>query len=109
MKITKIEDYKDGWFIGNFEPSAIKTDQFEVCYKIHKKGEKWNTHYHKVGTEINYLIKGEMVIQDKKLTSGDVFVIYPYEIANPIFLTDCALVIVKTPSDTKDKYVVNED
>jgi quercetin dioxygenase-like cupin family protein len=106
MTITKIENYKDGWFIGNFEPAAFKTNAFEVCYKVHPKGDVWDTHYHKVGTEINYLVKGRMVIQNKELVEGDVFVIEPYEIADPIFLEDCVVVIIKTPSVPGDKYVL---
>jgi quercetin dioxygenase-like cupin family protein len=106
MKVTKFKDYKGGWFVGNFEPTSHKTEDFEVCYKTHLKGEKWDKHYHKLGTEINYLIEGRMIIQGQELVSGDVFVIYPYEIADPEFLEDCTLVIIKTPSDTNDKYVV---
>lgn len=106
MDIKKFDDYKGGWYIGNFEPTAFKTDQFEVCYKTHFAGEKWDTHYHKIGTEINFLIEGNMIIQDKELKSGDVFIIYPYEIADPVFLTDCKLIIVKTPSNKNDKYII---
>jgi len=108
MEISKITDYKGGWFVGGFKPTAYDTSDFEVCYKIHKANEEWDVHYHKIGTEINYLIKGEMTIQGKKLVSGDVFVIYPYEVADPIFLTDCEIIIVKTPSNTNDKYVVKK-
>jgi len=39
MKITKFNEYKNGWFIGNFSDTAFKTDKFEVCYKTHKKDE----------------------------------------------------------------------
>lgn len=108
MIISKYKNYKDGWFIGDFEPSAYKTDEFEVCYKIHKKGEQWKTHYHKLGIEINYLIRGKMTLQNKELTSGDIFIILPFEVANPIFLEDCEMLIIKTPSNTKDKYIINE-
>jgi len=108
MIISKYKDYKGGWFIGDFEPSAYKTNAFEVCYKVHKKGEKWDIHYHKLGTEINYLIKGKMSLQNKELTSGDIFIMLPFEIANPIFLEDCEMLIIKTPSNTKDKYIINE-
>jgi len=106
MDIKKFSDYKGGWYIGNFEPSAYKTEEFEVCYKIHTAGEKWDAHYHKLGTEINFLIEGEMIIQGKKIKAGDVFTLYPYEIADPEFLTDCKIIIVKTPSNTNDKYII---
>jgi hypothetical protein len=106
MKIEKFDKFKGGWYVGNFEPSAFKTEDFEVCYKIHKMGEKWDKHYHKVSTEINFLIDGEMIIQDKKIVSGDVFTIYPYEIADPEFITDCKLIIIKTPSNINDKFLI---
>ena len=106
MKVSKIENYKGGWFIGDFEPSALKTSQFEVGTKLHKKGEKWDVHYHKLATEITFLLKGCMVIQDVILHAGDVFIIEPYEIADPAFLEDCVVVVVKTQSIPGDKYLV---
>lgn len=101
-----MRDMMGGWFIGNFEPVSYKTEKFEVCYKHHKKGEKWETHYHKLATEINYLVEGKMTIQDKELKSGDIFILHPYEVANPIFIEDCILVIIKTPSVIDDKFMI---
>lgn len=106
MKIDKMSNMVGGWFIGDFEPSVYKTDQFEVCYKQHYKGEIWDNHYHKIATEINYLIKGEMKINDTLFTKGDIFLIEPYEISVPEFLTDCELIVVKTPSIKEDKYII---
>ena len=106
MDIFKISNMTGGWFVGDFEPTCYKTSNFEICYKIHKKGEVWDTHYHKVGTEINYLIKGEMKIQNKILKSGDIFILYPFEIADPIFIEDCEIIIIKTPSVKNDKIIL---
>ena len=101
-----MNDMKGGWFIGDFEPTAYKTDQFEVCYKFHAKGEKWDTHYHKLGTEINYLVEGKMIIQNQELNKGDIFILHPFEIADPEFIEDCTVLIVKTPSITNDKFII---
>lgn len=106
MDILKMKDMKGGWFIGNFEPTAFKTEQFEVCYKQHTKGEQWQTHYHKEGTEINYLVDGKMIIQNKELNKGDIFILHPFEIADPIFLEDCTVLIIKTPSKPGDKFTI---
>jgi len=106
MRVSRIEDYKNGWFVGNFEPAAYKADAFEVCCKFHPKGDVWDKHYHKIGTEINYLIEGRMVIQDRELIKGDIFILEPYEIADPMFIEDCTVLIVKTPSIPGDKYIV---
>jgi hypothetical protein len=98
MEILRINDMTGGWFVGNFTPSAYKTENFEVSYKKHHKGEFWDVHYHHTVTEINLLMKGKILMQGKELNSGDIFVLYPYEIADPIFLEDCEIICVKTLS-----------
>ncbi len=108
MKIYKFKDMIGGWFVGNFKPSAYKTKNFEVSYKIHKKNEKWDTHYHKKAVEINLLVKGKMKIQNKLLKANDIFVLDKKEVADPVFLTTCHLVVVKVPSVSKDKFVVKK-
>jgi quercetin dioxygenase-like cupin family protein len=104
MKKLHIDDMESGWFVGNFEPTMFKTKECEVCFKRHPKGEKWPEHYHAVSTEINYLIRGKMTIQGCELVAGDLFSLEPYEIADPVFLEDCELIVVKVPSAPGDKY-----
>ena len=106
MRIRHISSFTGGWFIGDFEPAIYKTDQFEVCYKFHHKDEKWPIHYHKIATEVNYLIHGKMTIHGKVLEEGDIFTFDPGEVADPVFLTDCELIVVKFPSVPGDKYEV---
>ena len=108
MKIYSTESFVGGWWLGNFEPSVFKTDQFEVCYKTHAAGEKWDAHYHALGTEFNYLIRGEMCINDMEFEAPVVFVIEPGEVADPTFITDVELIIVKIPSVPGDKYIVDD-
>lgn len=106
MKTYPFSLMKGGWFVGAFEPTAYDTDACEVSYKVHPKGEQWPVHYHRVATEINLLVKGTMVLQGKELTDGTVFILEPYEIADPLFLTDCHIVCVKVPGARDDKVVV---
>ena len=108
MKIQKLSDMKSGWFIGAFDPTAYHSKDFEVNYRVHPKGQEWDTHYHTEVTEINLLIKGQMTIQEKLLTSGDIFIIEPWEITNPVFLEDCEIICVKVPS-ANDKKVIKID
>jgi hypothetical protein len=68
MKVSKLKDMKGGWFVGDFEPTAYKTKDCEVSYKIHPAGEEWDIHYHHT------------------------------EIADPLFVEDCHIICVKTPS-----------
>jgi quercetin dioxygenase-like cupin family protein len=106
MKIYKETDMHRGWFIGDFEPSVLKTNKFEVGVLKHKKDETWKAHFHKEAIEYNYLIEGEMTIQGQLLKAGDIFVIDKYEVADPHFITDCTVVVVKAPSIPQDKYTV---
>ena len=106
MEIHKIENFVKGWFIGNFDPVVHKTDQVEVAYQTHEAGEHHDIHYHKKSREYNYLIRGKMVINEQELNAGDIFILEPYEVSEPTFLTDVELIVVRVPSIKGDKYVV---
>ena len=108
MKTFEIDGFVGGWFVGDFEKTAYKTPDCEVAYKTHLAGEQWDTHYHQIATEINYLISGSMTINDQFLTAPRVFVLEPGEVANPSFLTDVSLIVVKVPSLPGDKYIVDD-
>lgn len=95
-----------GWFVGNFQPSVLETDKFEVGILSHPSGQEWPAHYHKVAQEINYLVSGDMTVNDVKISVGDIFVIEPGEVAKPVFLQDCQVLCIKVPSVPGDKYLV---
>lgn len=97
---------KGGWYVGDFIPSAFRTKDFEVAYVKHTQGQKWETHYHKVATEITFVISGKIQINDEVFSQGDIFVISPNEVAVPTFLEDSEVIVIKTPSDVNDKYIV---
>lgn len=103
MKVYNIADFKSGYFIGDFEPSVLRTGAFEVCYMRHYAGQKWDSHYHAQMTEYNYIIRGVMEINKHPLSQGQLFVLEPYEVSEPIFHTDVELIVVKVPSIPKDK------
>jgi hypothetical protein len=106
MKIFDSKPFMDkgGWFIGDFDPSVFKTDAFEVSYKKHYKNENWPRHHHKISTEINFLIRGKMTINDVTVVAGEIFLIEKNESVKPIFLEDCELIVVKVPGAKNDKY-----
>ena len=95
-----------GWVIGDFEPSLLKTQDFEVAILLHKKAEEWPAHYHKIATEYNILLSGTMSVCGKELVEGDTFIIPPNEVAVPVFHEDCRIVCIKVPSLPDDKYLV---
>ena len=46
MKIANLKDMVKGWFIGNFEPSLLMTNDCEVAVKYYKKGDSEIAHFH---------------------------------------------------------------
>lgn len=106
MKISKIQDFINGWFIGNFEPSLYKQSDFEVAYHVYPQGYTAPLHYHKIAIEFNFIITGKVKIKENILTSGDIFVYEPNEVSEVEFLEQTSLIIIKTPSAPEDKYLV---
>lgn len=104
MEVSHISNFKGGWFIGDFEPSLLKNAGFEASVKVHKKDEKWPVHYHKIATEYNVIILGRMTIQNRELITGDVFILKPFEIADPIFHEDTIIICIKHPGAKNDKF-----
>lgn len=109
MKISRLEDTIGGWFVGDFPKASFQTNACEVSYKYHSRGESWPTHYQEKITEINLLVRGTMKMQGKILKGGDIFILYPYEIADPEFIEDCEVVCVKVPGIRGDKVVVSRE
>ena len=110
MKVYQRDEFKGGWFLGSFTPTALPhLDQnaFEVGIVKHAKGEEWPVHYHEQCDEVNYLISGRMIIQGQEIGPDTIFVLERFEVANPEFLEDCVICCVKTPSVPGDKVVVN--
>jgi hypothetical protein len=106
MIIDNIKNMSNGWFIGDFQPSIVKTNLFEIGHHHYKKGFVGQKHIHKIATEINYIIKGKLIASGKELTSGDIWIYEPEEISDVTFLEDTDLIIIKHPSITDDKYLV---
>lgn len=109
MKRYNLKDMKGGWFIGDFEPSILRTKDFEVSVRSYRAGEHHDAHYHAIATEINVVTEGSVNIDDEIFTAGEIFVVYPMESINPLFTENTTIVCVKTPSVMGDKYSIGEN
>ena len=107
IKKVDLNDFIGGWFIGNFEPTLLKTDLFEVSVKTHLKGEVWPKHFHKLATEYNCVVSGEVVIDGISYSEGSVFVVEPGYVVDPEFTKNCKIVCVKVPCVKDDKYIID--
>jgi len=106
MKTYKLKDFFKGWFIGNFEPTLLKTSNFEVAFQTHKKGYKTTDHYHKQSEEFNCLIHGKLSINGIVFEEGDIFIMEPMEVSKSEILEDCEILVVRIPSLKDDKVII---
>jgi quercetin dioxygenase-like cupin family protein len=104
MIVSNISKFTGGWFIGNFTPSLLKTEEFEAAHHFYKKGFKGTPHTHKASTEYNYILSGKLIASNQILSSGDIFIYEKNDISDVSFIEDTNLIIIKTPSIPNDKF-----
>ena len=105
MKQANINDFKSGWFVGDFNPSIFKNPFFEIAHHSHTEGQQTFPHYHAVTNELNYIVKGELIVSKKHLKTGDMWIYEPNEVSDVEFLSDVDLIVVRWPSIPSDKYM----
>jgi quercetin dioxygenase-like cupin family protein len=105
MQVAKLENMVKGWFVGNFEPTLLKTNDVEIAVKTYKKGDSEEKHYHKIATEITVITSGRVRMNDVEYTAGDIIVIEPNEVTDFECLEDSITAVVKYPGANDDKYV----
>lgn len=109
MKVNNLQNMIKGWFIGNFEPSLLKTNDCEVAVKEYKKGDYEGKHYHKIATEFTVIISGRVKMNGIEYKEGDIIVMEPNEATDFECLEDGTKnVVVKIPGANNDKYIVEE-
>lgn len=106
MKSALINTMVRGWFVGNFNPSALKTDICEVGVKSYKAGEYESAHFHKIATEVTLILSGSVRMFEREWGSGDIIIIEPNDVTEFYAITDTVSVVVKIPGALNDKYLV---
>lgn len=106
MEIYELKNFIKGWLVGNFEPSIIKTKEFEFAIKDYKKGDEEAAHVHKKADEITVIINGNFKMNDKILKAGDIVWIKPGEATDFFCLKKGSTAVIKKPSVKDDKYLV---
>lgn len=94
-----------GWFIGNFDPTLIRTNDVEVAVKVYREGEHEGRHYHKISTEITVITSGRVRMNGVEYIKGDIIVIEPNQSTDFEVLEDTTTTVVKYPGANNDKYM----
>jgi hypothetical protein len=103
MKIAKLSEFTNGWFLGNFDPSLFKSQDFEICVKNFKKGEVEMAHFQRIATEVTVVLSGTVRMGEHILHVDDILTIFADEICDFEAITDCKVLGVKFPSLPNDK------
>lgn len=104
MKHARLESMVKGWFVGDFDPSVLKTDKVEVAVKYYTSGQKEEAHFHRIATEITVVVSGSVRMLGRVWNAGDIVTVDPNEVTDFEALTDSINVVVKMPSLTNDKF-----
>lgn len=105
MILNNLNDFFRGWIVGNFNPSLIKTNDFEIGIKRYKKGDIEPSHYHKEAIEYTIIIEGLVKMNDNIYKKDDIIQVNKFESILFECLEDCVTVVIKTPSVLNDKYI----
>lgn len=105
MKTARLEDMVKGWFVGNFDPTLIRTNDVEVAVKEYRKGEHEGRHYHRISTEITVIVSGRVRMNGIEYVKGDIVVIEPNQSTDFEVLEDTITTVVKFPGANNDKYL----
>ena len=99
-----------GWFIGSFfeEGNHCKNSKLEVMYRIHKKGDIVEPHYHKKKVELLIVIDGNARynINGKNifLKKGDYLFIDVNNLISGEFIKTSKIFAIHSPSIPTDKF-----
>jgi mannose-6-phosphate isomerase-like protein (cupin superfamily) len=96
-----------GWFVGDFEPSVLRSKDFEVAVKYYGKGESEEAHFHKIATEITVVVSGRVRMVNQEWAAGSIITLEPGLATDFLAIEDAVTVVVKSPSVLGDKYEVD--
>lgn len=106
MNTYSMDEMVRGWFVGDFEPAALRSSDVEVAIKHYAAGDTEPRHVHKVATELTAVVSGTVRMNDTELHAGSILKLAPGEACEFVAVTDAVVVAIKTPAARDDKYPV---
>lgn len=106
MIIHDLAAFTGGWVVGDFDPSVIRSKDFEFMVRHYKKGDREPRHVHKVADEITIIVSGKFNMNGKIIEKNAVVHLKSGESTDFECLEDGSTAVIKTPSVMGDKYAV---
>ena len=104
MIIHKLKTMTKGWFVGDFFPSAYKTN-YEIGFKKYTSGDSEPKHHHRLATEFTLVTSGKISMNGVLFYEGDIIQVDPFEDIKFQCIEDATTVVFKTVSVSGDKYI----
>lgn len=104
MKHAQLADMVKGWFVGDFDPSVLRSTECEVAVRHYAANDKETVHHHRIATEITVVVSGQVRMFDRAWDAGSIIVAEPNDATAFEALADTTVVVVKLPSAPGDKY-----
>lgn len=105
MRTFNLNTMTRGWFVGDFEPTALPTDACEAAVKRYRSGDREASHYHAIATEVTLVLDGHARFSGQDVEAGGIVVVEPGEVLSFEAVTDVTTVVVKVPSAPTDKHL----
>jgi mannose-6-phosphate isomerase-like protein (cupin superfamily) len=105
MQFAKLSDMTGGWFVGAFEPTLLRTSDFEVAIKAYRAGDREPAHHHRIAEEVTVIVSGRARMCGRELGQGEMVLLAPKDSTSFEALEDTVTVVVKRPSIPGDKYL----
>lgn len=109
MTVRKASEFHRGWFVGNFDPTMAKIDEFEAAVKFYKAGDHESKHLHKISTEYTIIGAGKFRMGEKTLEQGDIVRLEPNTACDFECLEAGVTFVIKTPCSPNDKYIIESE
>lgn len=104
VTLHRLEDMTRGWFVGNFTPTLLTSEQLEVAVQHFAAGTEEAEHHHRLATEITVIVSGRAVMCGRELIAGDIMVLPPGTATSFRAIEDTVTTVVKSPCALGDKY-----
>lgn len=104
MKHAHLADMVKGWFVGDFDPSVLRTPECEVAVRHYSAADRETMHHHRIATEITVVVTGRVRMFGRDWEASSIVVAEPNDATEFEALADTTIVVVKLPSAPGDKY-----
>lgn len=102
MKKESIKDFNFDYFIGNFNPSLLKTNEVEIAFRSYKKYTIIHPFFRKKDQEIVLITKGCIEYENNLYKKGDILNWAPNEKIYGFIKENTDVLIIRSPGTKSD-------